>query len=78
MSAEVEMDQFHNRLVREAFKKALSDRDLMLLFHLLHMYEIEVEVGVLKDVMGCVDSALTQNHASEMIASLYGRKLVRA
>jgi hypothetical protein len=74
LAAEIKIDQFHNKLVREAFQKALSDSDAMLLFCLLHTCEIEVEAGVLNPSTRTVAAAITQRHAGEVVASLYGRK----
>lgn len=74
LAAEVTKESFHERLVRSALRDALSDDDAMLLFCLLHTCEIEVELGVLSESTRTVVAPITQRHASEVIASLYGRK----
>ena len=67
------LNQFHEQLVREAIPDRLSDEDVMLLFTILHLNEIEIHPGVVRDLSDdCrTISAITQRDAGEVVASLF-------
>lgn len=75
MTAITSVEQFHQVVLRESFIQRLDDASVMLLFCLLHSYEIEVHPGVLHPNSSVTVPAITQRHAGEVVASLFqGRR----
>lgn len=66
---------FHERVVRESFKKGLGDEATLLLFGILHCYEIELSAPVLSDcpnlVAGSELAALTQRGCGAAVAEMW-------
>jgi hypothetical protein len=68
----ISINRLHEQLVKDTIRSRLSDGDAMLLFFLLHTYEIELLPDVLGDNCdGAIVAAVTQRHAAEIIAVLY-------
>jgi len=63
--------EFHRRLLKDVFSGPVSDTDAMLLFHLLHNYEIHLPENTIENWDKTFILALTQRGAADAIAGLW-------
>jgi hypothetical protein len=67
--------EFHARIVRDTFGPNLSDEDAMLLFAILHCYQVVLAGPVISDCPSAGDGsnvpAITQRHCGEVLATLW-------
>ncbi len=71
----VPIGDFHARIIRDTFGTNLSDENAMLLFSILHSYQIVITGPVLSDCpssdAGSSIPAITQRHCGEALAALW-------
>src|SRR5262245_54657491 len=71
----VPVADFHARIVRDTFDAGLSEADSLLLFAVLHSYQIEVSGPVLSNCpavgVGSLIAAITQRCCGEAVAALW-------
>lgn len=72
---------FHARIVRDTFDAGLSEADSLLLFAVLHSYQVEVSGPVLSNCpvvgAGSLIAAITQRHCGEVLSALWPGDLRR-
>ena len=71
----VPVADFHARVVCDTFPKGLSEPGSLLLFSILHAYQVEVSGPVLSDCpavgAGSLIPAITQRHCGAVVAALW-------
>ena len=71
----VPKDQFHDRIVCDSFPKGLGDEASMLVFGILHRYQIELAGPVLSDcpnlTAGSRMAPLTQRDCGQALAAMW-------
>lgn len=71
----VPIADFHIQIICDTFDAGLTEADSLLLFAVLHSYQIEVAGPVMRDRpavgAGTLVPAITQRHCSEAVAALW-------